>query len=91
MCNAFLDTAQRDFVEAQATPGKAPILTAPFEVATSPRPIVTSSVTVTSHVLLRQCMLVTFRLADTVAGLGTTNHGCAQPSLVYPYRSEDAY
>ncbi len=89
MFPAFLDTAQRDFVEAQASSGKATplvtaqqalseaqakatplvtaqqalleaqassvkasILTAPSAVATCPRPVVTSSVTLKTHVLL---------------------------------------
>ena len=50
-------TAQHALLEAQASSVKAPILTAPSAVATRPRPIVTSSVTCTSHVLLRRCML----------------------------------
>ncbi len=63
---AFLDTAQRDFVEAQASSVKVPFFVHPATVATSLKAIDAGSVHVKSHVLSGRRMSVTLCLADTV-------------------------
>ena len=62
----FLDTAQRHFVEAQASSVKVPFFVHPATVATSQQAIDAGSVHLKSHVLSGRCISVAFRLADTV-------------------------